>query len=108
VSPFESVARHPISDLSPVAYVERLGQVQGEGPIRRLRSQADPIPALGEHTEPVLWELGFSTEDLAVMRAEGVISPELCAPDGWAAEAPASSARSAAASRGKRSHTGTA
>jgi itaconate CoA-transferase len=33
----------------------------------------DPIPALGEHTEPVLRELGFSTEDLAVMQAEGVI-----------------------------------
>jgi len=33
----------------------------------------DPIPALGEHTELVLQELGFSTEDLAVMRAEGVI-----------------------------------
>lgn len=32
----------------------------------------DPIPALGEHTEPVLRELGFSAEDLAVMRAEGV------------------------------------
>jgi hypothetical protein len=26
-----------------------------------------PDPALGEHTERVLWELGFSTEDLAVM-----------------------------------------
>ncbi len=34
----------------------------------------DPIPALGEHTELVLQELGFSTEDLAVMRAKGVIS----------------------------------
>jgi hypothetical protein len=33
----------------------------------------DPIPALGEHTEPVLRELGFGTGDLAAMRAEGVI-----------------------------------
>ena len=33
----------------------------------------DPIPALGEHTEPVLQELGFSPADLAVMRAEGVL-----------------------------------
>jgi crotonobetainyl-CoA:carnitine CoA-transferase CaiB-like acyl-CoA transferase len=33
----------------------------------------DPIPALGEHTEPVLSELGFSPEDLAGMRAAGVI-----------------------------------
>ncbi len=33
----------------------------------------DPIPALGEHTEPVLAELGFGAGDLAVMRAEGVI-----------------------------------
>ena len=33
----------------------------------------DPIPALGEHTEPVLRELGFSPKDLAGMRAAGVI-----------------------------------
>jgi crotonobetainyl-CoA:carnitine CoA-transferase CaiB-like acyl-CoA transferase len=35
----------------------------------------DPFPTLGEHTEPVLRELGFGTEDLAVMQAEGVIGP---------------------------------
>jgi itaconate CoA-transferase len=33
----------------------------------------DPIPALGEHTDAVLSELGFSAADLAVMRAESVI-----------------------------------
>ena len=37
---------------------------------------AGPIPALGEHTGPVLRELGFSAEDLAVMRAEGVVAGE--------------------------------
>jgi itaconate CoA-transferase len=31
------------------------------------------IPALGEHTDAVLSELGFSAADLAVMRAESVI-----------------------------------
>jgi crotonobetainyl-CoA:carnitine CoA-transferase CaiB-like acyl-CoA transferase len=37
----------------------------------------DPVPALGEHTEPILSELGFNTEDLAAMRAAAVIgSPE--------------------------------
>ncbi len=35
----------------------------------------DPIPALGEHTEPVLRELGFSSDDLAAMQAGGVIGP---------------------------------
>lgn len=35
--------------------------------------RCDPIPALGEHTEPVLRELGFSPDDLAAMRAGGVI-----------------------------------
>ena len=34
----------------------------------------DPIPALGEHTEPVLRELGFGAGDLAGLRAEGVIA----------------------------------
>ena len=33
----------------------------------------DPIPALGEHTQSVLSELGFSAADLARMRAECVI-----------------------------------
>jgi crotonobetainyl-CoA:carnitine CoA-transferase CaiB-like acyl-CoA transferase len=33
----------------------------------------DPVPALGEHTEPILRELGFSAENLAAMRAAAVI-----------------------------------
>jgi itaconate CoA-transferase len=33
----------------------------------------DPIPALGEHTEVVLGELGFGASDLADLRAAGVI-----------------------------------
>ena len=41
-----------------------------------LGARLDPIPALGEHTEPVLRELGFSAEDLAAMRAEGVVAGE--------------------------------
>lgn len=35
--------------------------------------RCDPIPALGEHTEPVLRELGFHAADLAAMRSAGVI-----------------------------------
>lgn len=34
----------------------------------------DPVPALGEHTETVLHELGFTAADLALMRADGVIA----------------------------------
>jgi itaconate CoA-transferase len=41
----------------------------------------DPIPALGQHTEQVLRELGFGTEDLAAMRAEDVIG-EAASTDG--------------------------
>jgi len=33
----------------------------------------DPVPALGEHTEPILRELGFDADDLAAMRAGAVI-----------------------------------
>jgi itaconate CoA-transferase len=33
----------------------------------------DPIPALGQHTESVLRELGFDAADLAAIRAAGVI-----------------------------------
>ncbi|SEF58666.1 Crotonobetainyl-CoA:carnitine CoA-transferase CaiB [Thermomonospora echinospora] len=35
----------------------------------------DPVPALGEHTEPVLAELGFDAGELTALRAEGVIGP---------------------------------
>ena len=35
--------------------------------------RVDPIPALGEHTEAVLGELGFSADELAAMRAAGAI-----------------------------------
>jgi itaconate CoA-transferase len=33
----------------------------------------DPVPGLGEHTEPILRELGFDADDLAAMRARDVI-----------------------------------
>jgi crotonobetainyl-CoA:carnitine CoA-transferase CaiB-like acyl-CoA transferase len=33
----------------------------------------DPIPALGQHTDAVLRELGFGPDELAAMRAAGVI-----------------------------------
>jgi itaconate CoA-transferase len=39
----------------------------------------DPIPALGEHTEAVLRELGLGGDELAAMRAAGVIG---ALPDG--------------------------
>ena len=33
----------------------------------------DPVPALGEHTLPILRELGYSERDIEAMRADGVI-----------------------------------
>ncbi|MGW1029133.1 CaiB/BaiF CoA transferase family protein [Streptomyces sp. NPDC002577] len=35
----------------------------------------DPIPALGEHTDAILAELGFDRAEVAKMRAEGVAGP---------------------------------
>ena len=34
-----------------------------------------PAPALGEHTDELLGELGRTAEDIATLRAEGVIGP---------------------------------
>jgi crotonobetainyl-CoA:carnitine CoA-transferase CaiB-like acyl-CoA transferase len=33
----------------------------------------DPIPAVGEHTESILKELGMSDDEIANMRASGAI-----------------------------------
>ncbi len=33
----------------------------------------DPIPALGEHTEKILGELGYAPDDVSRLRAEGVV-----------------------------------
>jgi crotonobetainyl-CoA:carnitine CoA-transferase CaiB-like acyl-CoA transferase len=33
----------------------------------------DAVPALGEHTEPILRELGFDSAEIARLRAEHVL-----------------------------------
>ncbi len=53
-----------------------LKQPLGRQALQRLAERADV------HTEPVLRELGFSSGDLAVMRAEGVIGQASAADSG--------------------------
>ncbi|MNC99050.1 Formyl-CoA:oxalate CoA-transferase [compost metagenome] len=36
----------------------------------------DPIPAIGEHTESILGEIGLSTGEIAALHADGAISFE--------------------------------
>ena len=67
---------HPLQGITVVAVEQAAGPVLGllpppESPDWDWR--LDPIPALGEHTESVLSELGFSAADLASMRTECVI-----------------------------------
>ncbi|MNY72290.1 Formyl-CoA:oxalate CoA-transferase [compost metagenome] len=33
----------------------------------------DPIPALGQHTDTILAELGYASDEIAVMRADSVV-----------------------------------
>jgi crotonobetainyl-CoA:carnitine CoA-transferase CaiB-like acyl-CoA transferase len=50
------------------------------GPVRQLRPvvtlpgtppRLEAVPALGEHTEKILTELGYTADDLARLRADG-------------------------------------
>ncbi|HET7310344.1 MAG TPA: CaiB/BaiF CoA-transferase family protein [Mycobacteriales bacterium] len=51
------------------------------GVVRALRSAVEPVgespmgpvPALGEHTDPVLMEIGFDSQQVAQLRADGVV-----------------------------------
>ncbi len=36
-------------------------------------ARLDPVPALGEHTERVLTELGYSTVEIGALRAGGAV-----------------------------------
>jgi itaconate CoA-transferase len=52
------------------------------GDVRALRSAVEPVgespmgpvPDLGQHTDSVLVELGFGSEDIAALRRDGVIA----------------------------------
>ena len=55
---------------APFTYVGEPVIVDGES--YRLRR---PAPSLGEHTDELLGELGRTAEDIAALRAEGVIGP---------------------------------
>ncbi|MGW3320096.1 CoA transferase, partial [Streptomyces fungicidicus] len=38
-----------------------------------LPARMDPVPAVGEHTESILRELGRSAEEIEALRAAGVV-----------------------------------
>ena len=44
--------------------------------ISDLDPRMDPIPEIGEHTESLLTELGFSAKDIAALNADGAVSVE--------------------------------
>ena len=57
-----------------------VGTPQGRVPALRppagldgVEPRMDPVPALGEHTDEVLGELGYSAESIAALRAAGVV-----------------------------------
>lgn len=56
-----------------------VGTPAGDVPALRLPGLVDddprmePVPALGEHTRPILQDLGFSGEEIDVLRTDGVV-----------------------------------
>ncbi|MCS6801198.1 MAG: CaiB/BaiF CoA-transferase family protein [Chloroflexota bacterium] len=64
-------ARHRFATVgSPVGEIEVMRH-----PInaRGAEAQALPVPALGEHTDEILAEIGFSSEERAALRQQGVV-----------------------------------
>ena len=41
--------------------------------MRQVEPRMDPIPRLGEHTEPILRSLGYDGATIAQLRSEGAI-----------------------------------
>jgi crotonobetainyl-CoA:carnitine CoA-transferase CaiB-like acyl-CoA transferase len=64
-------ARHRWCEVgSPAGTIPALlppGVTQDDAP------RMDPVPALGEHTESILAELGYTTERIAQLRTENAI-----------------------------------
>ena len=77
--PSEVVVHPQLTAPRPVAHVDT-----PKGDIRALRpppvisgfeQPMGAVPGLGQHTDAVLGELGFTADDLARLRADGVIGP---------------------------------
>ena len=77
---FEELCTHPQVEANDMIYATD-HPVRGEikmlgNPIKMKKTPGDPqgpSPLLGEHTEKILLELGYTTENIADLEKEGVI-----------------------------------
>jgi crotonobetainyl-CoA:carnitine CoA-transferase CaiB-like acyl-CoA transferase len=77
----EDIVNDPhLRELGTVAYVDDpdLGEIAMQGPLFRMSAATSPVRftgrAPGADTEEVLAELGYSTDEIAALRSEGVIA----------------------------------
>ena len=77
---YEEISKHPQVEANDMIY-NMNHQVQGEikmlgVPVKLKGTPAKPqgpSPMLGQHTEEILLDIGYSTEDIATLEADGVI-----------------------------------
>ena len=77
---YDEISAHPQTEANEIVYTTHhaiRGETKMLGVPVRLKETPGcpqgPAPLLGEHTEEILLEMGFTSEDIETLESEGII-----------------------------------